>query len=542
MADRISRFREEVLDLYSEVRLGVLLEKITAGIKAYMGSEEASIFIYDAEKEELSFETATGEKEQDLKKIVLKKGQGVAGWIAEQRQGVLNNDCQNDPRHTGMVDRKTLFKTRSLLGVPVLLEDKVLGVLEAVNKKRGKFNRDDMRVLQQMAGFLAIPLHNAVLFRTITRETRSKERLIALGKKISASADISGVLTAIKEIICAEITPLAASVFVSGQGMEYDLLASSSREKDAVDCQGTTIANVGGRFPLRAEGAVLGYLDILSEKMISDESAALFRGLAAFIAISLEKIQLYRQMLEKEKMEKELQIARDIQQSFLLQQPQVFPGLDIAFLNIPSSKVGGDYYEILPLNDREIVFSVNDVSGHGVPASLLMAIFRSNFVFQLRRGGDISETITYLNRLIAETTEANLYVTSFTAKLDCTSGALTCINAGHPLPLVLRGTELLPLATGGMVVGMFADVDYPVSQFAMKPGDVLILYTDGVLEAENENGEAYSLERLGAAAAARRDLPAAGIQAALIEDLRNFCRRQDFTDDVTLMVVKYLGK
>ena len=92
------------------------------------------------------------------------------------------------------------------------------------------------------------------------------------------------------------------------------------------------------------------------------------------------------------------------------------------------------------------------------------------------------------------------------------------------------------------VVGMFADVEYPVSRFAMQPGDVLIFYTDGVIEAENENGEEYSLARLGAAAVSRRDLSAAAIQAALIEDLKNFCQRQDFSDDITLMVVKYLGK
>jgi phosphoserine phosphatase RsbU/P len=542
MADRINRFKEQVLDLYSDVDLGSLLEKITAHIKEYMGSEEASIFIYDPEKEELMFETATGKNEEALKQIILKKGQGVAGWIAEQRQGVVINDCQRDPRYTSMVDQKTLFHTRSLLGVPVQIDGRVLGVLEAVNKKQGKFSSDDLQVLEQMAGFLAIPLQNAVLFRNIIRETQAKERLIELGKKISASADISGVLTALKEIICAEIQPQVACVHVNSEKKEYDLLANCSREKDdAESLKGTTIGRIGGRFPLRAEGTILGYLDICSEKMISAESAALFRGLAAFMAISLEKFRLYRQMLDKEKMEKELQIARDIQQSFLLQQPQNFPGLDIAFLNIPSSKVGGDYYEIIPLNDREIIFSINDVSGHGVPASLLMAIFHSNFVFQLRRGGDIAATISQLNLLIAETTEPNLFVTSFTAKLDCRAGILSYINAGHPSPLVVRGMELLPLAAGGTVVGMFADVEYPVSRFAMQPGDILVLYTDGVIEAENESGEEYSLARLGTAAVSQRDLSAAAIQAALIEDLKKFYRRQDFSDDVTLMVVKYLG-
>lgn len=266
----------------------------------------------------------------------------MAGWIAEQCRGVISNDCGHDSRFMAAIDRKTHFQTRSLLGAPVLMEDNILGVLEAVNKKTGDFSAADLQLLEQIAAYLAIPLQNAVLIR---------------------------------------------------------------------------------------------------------------------------------QMLEKEKMEKELQIAHAIQQSFLLQQPQNFPGLDIAFLNIPSSKVGGDYYEIIPLNNREIIFSINDVSGHGVPASLLMAIFRSNFVFQLRHGGDISATISHLNRLIAETTEPNLFVTSFTAKLDCETGILTYINAGHPPPLVVRGMELLPLDVGGMVVGMFADVEYPVVHFAMRPGD-----------------------------------------------------------------------
>ena len=411
--DRISRFKSEMLDLYSEVNLSLLLEKITAGIRGYLGCEEASIFIFDAEKEELIFETATGANENELKKIILKKGQGVAGWIAEKHQGVIIDDCRRDPRHTTIVDRKTNFQTRSLLGVPVLMEDRLLGVLEAVNKKRGKFSQGDLRLLTRMAAFLAIPLQNAVLIR---------------------------------------------------------------------------------------------------------------------------------QMLEKEKIEKELQIARSIQQSFLQQDPVVFPGLDIAFLNIPSSKVGGDYYEIMPLGEREIVFSVNDVAGHGIPASLLMAVFRSNFIFNLSHGGDIAATIGYLNRLLAETTAANLYVTSFTCKIDVASGDLDYINAGHPPPLVVRDSATLLLDTSGLAVGMFAAAEYPVARFRLEPLDILVFYTDGVIEAGNEKDEEYSRERLAAAVLERRLLPAAALQAALIEDLKNFCRRGEFTDDVTLMVVKYLGR
>jgi sigma-B regulation protein RsbU (phosphoserine phosphatase) len=410
--DRITRFKKEMIDLYSEVDLSQLLEKITAGIRAYLDCEEASIFIYDPEKEELAFLTATGDNEKELKRIVLKKSQGVAGWIAEKRRGVIIDDCSRDPRHTVLTDRKTNFQTRSLLGVPVFMAERLLGVLEAVNKKKGKFSQADLRLMAKIAAFLAVPLQNAVLIH---------------------------------------------------------------------------------------------------------------------------------QMLDKEKIEKELQIARDIQLSFLRQEPAAFTGLDIAFLNIPSSKVGGDYYEVMPLNGHEIVFSINDVAGHGIPAALLVAVFRSSFVYQLRHGKDIATTISHLNRLLAETTEANLYVTSFTCKVDAASGVLEYINAGHPPPLVLRGSKVLAMDDSRLAVGMFPTADYPVTRFQLQDGDVLVFYTDGVVEAANEKDEEYSRERLASAAAARRHLPAADLQAAVLADIRNFCGRNDFADDLTLMIVKYLG-
>ncbi len=410
--ERGARFKKEMIDLYSEVDLRVLLERITAAIRGYLACEEASIFIYDPEREELSFETATGAQAEQLKRIVLRKGEGVAGWIAAERRGVIIDDCARDRRHATGADRKTNFRTRSLLGAPVLQGSRLLGVLEAVNKKRGRFSRADLRLLEEIAAFLAIPLQNAVLIR---------------------------------------------------------------------------------------------------------------------------------QMLEKQKLERELQIAHDIQQTFLRQEPLVLPGYDVAFLNLPSSKVGGDYYEAMPLACGRVVFAVGDVAGHGVPAALGMAIFRSGFVYMLRQGAGIAATVSHLNRLIAETTEANLYVTACACQFDV-GGRGEYLNAGHPLPLLLRGRKALPLPAGGMAVGMFAEAEFSVAAVHLLPGDVLLLFTDGVIEAANDQGEEYGRERLAAAARRRRRCRAATLLEAVLTDVRAFRGRGEFEDDLTLMAIKYTGK
>lgn len=409
--ERGARFKKEMIDLYSEVDLRALLERITAALRGYLACEEASIFIYDPEREELSFETATGARAEQLKRIVLKKGEGVAGWIAAERRGVIIDDCARDRRHAAAADRRTKFRTRSLLGAPVLQGGRLLGVLEAVNKKRGRFSRADLRLLEEIAAFLAIPLQNAVLIR---------------------------------------------------------------------------------------------------------------------------------QMLEKEKIERELQIARDIQQTFLRQEPLVLPGYDVAFLNLPSSKVGGDYYEAMPLAGNQVVFAVGDVAGHGVPAALGMAIFRSGFVYMLRQGAGVAAAVSHLNRLIAETTEANLYVTACACQFDA-GGRGEYLNAGHPPPLLLRGREALPLPTGGMAAGMFAEAEFSVAAVRLLPGDVLLLFTDGVIEAADDQGEEYGRERLAAAARRRRRSRAASLLEAVLADVRAFRGRDEFEDDLTLMAIKYLG-
>jgi len=551
--------RKELSELYSEIDLNSLLNKIAGKIRKYLNCEQASIFLYDELKDELYFEIATGNKQEELKQIVFKKGEGVVGWVAEHQEPLIIHDCSSDPRFSAKTDLKTNFTTRSILGVPVRYDNKPLGVLEAINKIDGTFNHEDRETLESMARLVPIPLQNAVLFKKVKQETREKDRLLELAKSISYSSNQDEVFRRLKEIICDIVTPLEINVLVYSQDAQvqsprqsqsprakshlYRLLTNTRDEADAPGepIDDTIIDEFTAVFPLKSQGRRLGTLELKLAKKIPEEVASLIRGLAAFAAILVEKLEMLARMIEKERLEKELEIARQIQQSFLPGECRGLKGLDVACVNIPSSQVGGDYYDIVPFNDNETVFTINDISGHGIPASLLMSIFRANFVYRIKKDKNMVAVISHLNNLIAETTESNHFVTSFTCLLDRENMKLSYVNAGHNAPFIIREEEAIKLEKGSLVVGLFPDVSYEAVEIDMRPGDLLVLYTDGIVEAENPAGLQYSLDCLLDFITTHREYGAEKIKEMFIEELKRFIGENPFTDDVTFILIKITG-
>jgi sigma-B regulation protein RsbU (phosphoserine phosphatase) len=246
------------------------------------------------------------------------------------------------------------------------------------------------------------------------------------------------------------------------------------------------------------------------------------------------------QMIEKEKIEKELQIAKEIQQSFLLNEDVDIAGVDVSYINIPSSEVGGDYYDIIELGADETIFTINDISGHGIPASLLMAIFRANFTYSIKKDKNMLSTVAFMNELIAETTDSNHYVTSFTCKYNSCTRLLQYINAGHTSPFLFRGKDLnaIELEAGSMVIGTFPGVAYSIVETRLKKNDILALYTDGLIEAENSAGEQFSCDRLKRFFQVNNRLDAESLKNKLIAELKEFVGKDYFIDDITFIIIK----
>ncbi len=535
------KLRQEFIDLYRELDLKFLLNKIADKIRHYLNCAESSIFLYNERKDELYFEIATGDRQDELKKIVFKKGEGVVGWVAEQEKRLIINDCSKDPRFSPKTDLQTDFKTCSILGVPVIMDQKLLGILEAINKQDGKFDEADAEILEDIACYVTIPLQNAMFFKKITEETREKTQLIELGKIISRAFSLEEVFETIKQIIIEIFAPTEINVLVESQCKEYRLIS-----KQTVPCEGTidiedTLVEADQvMFPLKSGQKRLGVLQIKTGKRMPEEMLSLIRGLSVFAAISLEKFEMATQMVEKEKIERELQIARNIQQSFLIAEKIDLKGMDVAYINLPSSKVGGDYYHIVKLREDETIFTIDDVSGHGIPASLLMAIFRTNFVYRIKKDKDMLVTLRHLNNLIAETTTPNHFVTSFTCKIDTKEKLLTYVRAGHNPPFICRGNKVIELKEGSHPIGWFINASYTTVEVQVKKNDLIVLYTDGLIEAENSKGEQFSAARFKEFIKANKHLDAETLKEKLIEALKNFVDSDSFEDDVTFILIKIL--
>jgi sigma-B regulation protein RsbU (phosphoserine phosphatase) len=235
--------------------------------------------------------------------------------------------------------------------------------------------------------------------------------------------------------------------------------------------------------------------------------------------------------------EREQQDARAIQRALL---PSTLPsnlscGLAAAWR--PAAGYGGDYYDALTFEDESLGLLIADVAGKGLPAALLMSNLQAAFRAFADSGAAAADVVAKVNRLLCRHMVSGRFVTACYLRLDCRSDTLICVNAGHNPPLLVRSSgEVVKLATGGTVLGVFSDVQYEQLELRIAPGDRLVLYTDGITEATDRDGEEYGDVRLADAITARRDLDANALTTALFDDVLAFASGT-LNDDATIVSV-----
>jgi sigma-B regulation protein RsbU (phosphoserine phosphatase) len=271
---------------------------------------------------------------------------------------------------------------------------------------------------------------------------------------------------------------------------------------------------------------------------LSQTSITLLESLAFEATKSLESVRLMHEEQTKQRLEREINMAREVQVALLptgFHQPDHF---EVAGHSVPCRYVGGDFYDLLPLTDGRSVFVLGDVSGKGIAAALLAAMAQGVMQAQFSGGLALADVITSLNRVIVQKSASNRFITLFCAVLD-EKGNFSFVNAGHNPPILARADGRIELlATKAMVLGAFDFAEYHEHQTKLEPGDVVVIFTDGVTEAVNAAQEMFSDERLEKLVRESRVLSAEEIKDLILEDVLSFTRGLPQGDDITLIALK----
>jgi phosphoserine phosphatase RsbU/P len=461
------------------------------------------------------------------------------------------------------------------LVLPLVIAEKSIGIL-GFGERFGKneLQAREVTYLRSLANISATAIEKGRMIgelqrvnRTLDRKIQELNTLFDLGKEFSGMLDpdklvrllvfsLLGQIGVNRYLIClrdgADMKVAASKI--AGQPPQGEFLALLAKTKapvrvpdvvvrGSVDIrEGLRTAGMSVVVPLQLQGDTRGLLlvgDKLNSEPFSDADLEFLSSLGNLAIISIENARLFKEAIEKQKMEDELLIAREIQKGLLPSVLPDIPGIRLSAANISSKQVGGDYYDVLRTVDGKHVIAIGDVSGKGSPAALLMANLQATIRALVPLNLGLGELTGRVNDLMCENTGGNKFVTFFWGIYDHEARTLTYVNAGHNYPYIVRADGLFErLDRGGMILGILkAQAPYEEATVSLRPGDALVMFTDGVSEAMSKEQEEYGEERLEALLQKTRGATADAILEAIHQDVLAHTEGAPQSDDITMMIM-----
>jgi sigma-B regulation protein RsbU (phosphoserine phosphatase) len=563
-----SRMLNATLDLEQ------LLLTIMKIVKNALDVQAVSLSVVDEKGETLVFELASGRRDHAVRGLKIPFGEGVMGWVAQHQKPLVVNDTRNDQRVSMALERKLGIKPRSILAVPLKRRGRLIGVLEAINRKEGrKFTEEDLSLSITLGGHIAAAVGNARLFQ------RAERRRLEASLLARASADVGGLLSLdeVLQRILANLRRLvpfdAAAIFVldprqkrvvsklhqgypagtderlrfkSDEGVVSvaikekkgiivdDVRASKNYVKARESTRSEMVA------PMLSQGRVMGAFNLESDQIHAyrEDDLQLLEAFASHASVAIERANLYEEQREKQEIQEELRVARTVQDFFSPKRSRAVGPLRIAGANYPSLEVSGDYYDFFPVREGRLAFAVADVAGKGVPAALIMSGFRATLHTAAPYVATARQLALRANEILLETVRPQDFVTAFIAVVNPTTGEVTYCNAGHNAAILMKPDgSFRTLESGGPVLGLAADIPLVEGRFVLRD-ETLLLFTDGATEARNQSGEYYGDARLVAALRRSVQFPPSPLCHALYGDVKAFFGEAGQADDITFLVLK----
>jgi phosphoserine phosphatase RsbU/P len=563
----------EVADVVNTtLDLDTTLRRVAELVRKVIDYEIFGILLLNEKTQELYFRFSVGHQREVAERLRIKLGEGVTGAAAQKGEAILVGDVTSDPRYIS-----ALPNVRSELAVPLIVKNRVIGVIDIESPQPNHFTEEHKRLLMLIGSRMAIGIENARLYTRISRQARTLLLLNEIARELTSILNLDELLKRVGELLSRLIDFQMFSIllldsagttlqhrfslrFQENIQLKHDvpvgegLVGYAAQHKQAVlvrdvrkdaryiETNPETRSELA--VPLIYKDNVIGVLDLEHTKrgFFTDDHQRTITTLAAQIAIAIENARLYEQVARQEKrLERDLAMARELQFRLLPQSRPKLANLEIAAKFSPARAIGGDLYDFLSYSNSRLALAIGDISGKGAPAAIYAALVSGILRSHAPMEPGPAEMLAAVNYSLAERRIDGQFVSLIYAVWDDENRTLQVSNSGLPRPVYCHKGKPQLIEATGLPLGLFDDAEYDEFTFQAEADDVFVFFSDGILDATNKAGDLFGRTRLEKIINGCYGNSAESIVKSVFKAVAEHAKGVETFDDQTVVAIKVKG-
>jgi len=564
----------EVADVVNTtLDLDTTLRRVAELVRRVIDYEIFAILLLNEKAQELRIRFQVGYAREVAERVKIKIGEGVTGLAAQRGEAILVDDVSKYPEYISAAPN-----VRSELAIPLIVKNRVIGVLNLETHEIGRFTEEHKRLLTLIGSRMAVGIENARLHTRTTRQARTLVLLNEIGRELTSILNVDELLKRIAELLSRLIDYQMFSILLldtAGEKLQHrfslrfqeniqlkhdvplgdGLVGYAARHRQAVLVPDVSkdpryiLLNPETRselaVPLIYKDNVIGVLDLEHTKrgFFTDDHKRTVTTLAAQVAIAIENARLYEEIARQEKrLERDLALARELQFRLLPQSLPKLANLEVAAKFAPARAIGGDLYDFVNYSLDHLGMVIGDVSGKGAPAAIYAALVSGILRSHAPIEPGPAEMLRAVNFSLGERRIEGQFVSLIYAVWDDRSRAVRIANSGLPRPLYVHDGKIEVIEATGLPLGLFDDAEYDELTFKAKPGDMFVFFSDGILDARNRAGDMFGRHRTEAIIAGCADISADCVVKSLFKAVTEHAAGEEAFDDETVVAIKVKGE
>ncbi|PYV56461.1 MAG: serine/threonine protein phosphatase [Acidobacteria bacterium] len=560
----------EVADVVNTtLDLDTTLRRVAELVRKVIDYEIFAILLVNEKNQDLRIRFSLGYPSDIAEKTRIKLGEGITGMAAQQGEAILVGDVE---KHEAYIPG--ISNVRSELAVPLIIKNRVIGVIDIESPIPDHFTEEHKRLLTLIGSRMAVGIENARLHTRTTRQARTLLLLNEIARELTSILNLDELFKRIAELLSRLIDYQMFSILLLDSAGEKLQHRFSLRFQENIQLKhdvalGTGVVGYAAQHkhavlvpdvkkdsryislnpetrselaaPLIYKDKVIGVLDLEHTRrgFFTDDHKRTVVTLAAQVAIAIENARLYEEIARQEKrLERDLALARELQFRLLPPNNPTMRNLEVAAKFVPARAIGGDLYDFVHYSLARLAIVIGDVSGKGAPAAIYAALVSGILRSHAPIEPSSAEMLRAVNFSLADRRIEGQFVSLIYAIWDDEARVLTVANSGLPRPLFCHDGKIEVIEATGLPLGLFDDAEYDELEFKASPGDMFVFFSDGILDARNHAGDLFARKEVENIITCSKELPAQTVVDTIFQAVADHASGVEPFDDQTVVVIK----